>query len=99
MERDKKNYEKFDFCFCPPVHLIENHSMLDSGCLILEKSFTTESAEDADFPKNTGKQTSGNYTGAFAEKATKSTDFEGGAKTDKYMQNKIGGFCPPISEV
>ena len=58
-------------------------SMLDSGCLILEKSFTTKNAEDADF----------------AEKATKSTDFEGGAKTDKYMQNKIGGFCPPISEV
>jgi len=62
------------------VLLIENHSMLDSGCLILEKSFTAENAD-------------------FAEKAAKSTDFEGGAKTDKYMQNKIGGFCPPISEV
>ena len=40
--------------------------------MILEKSFTAEIAEDADF----------------AEKATKSTDFEGGAKTDKYMQKK-----------
>ncbi len=31
--------------------LIENHSMLDAGCLILEKSFTAEDAENADFGK------------------------------------------------
>ena len=66
---------------------------------MIEISLTMEKAEDADFPKNTGKQASGNDAGAFAEKATKSNDFAGGAKTDKYMQNKIGGFCPPISEV
>jgi hypothetical protein len=66
---------------------------------LLIESLTQITGIYADFPKNTGKQTSGNYTGAFAEKATKSTDFEGGAKTDNYMQNKIGGFCPPISEV
>jgi len=39
------------------------------------------------------------FTAENAEKRAKSTGFEGGAKTDKYMQNKIGGFCPPISEV
>jgi len=38
-----------DFCSYSSAHLIENHSildagysMLDSGCLILEKSFTAE---------------------------------------------------------
>ncbi len=36
------------------VFLIENHSILDSGCLILEKSFTAENAEYADFVRNNG---------------------------------------------
>ena len=48
--------------------------MLDSGCLILEKSFT---AEDADF----------------AEKAAKSTDFEGEKLKKSIESAKIGG-CP-----
>jgi len=39
---------------------------------LIKISLTTENAEDADF----------------AEIAVKSTDFEGGAKTDKYMQKK-----------